>query len=201
MKILVEQNKGLIANAVRDQHLSFSAAINGVILIGNQSSDPDGGQLIFEWKLVSGPQLSLIVSPNSPLTIVTGIVSGVYIFELSVTENRGATAKDTVQITVTPVQNQLLIANEGIDQVIKLSPLNNTVKLDGSNSKEPEGNVLRFAWRLISGQGRIVIKSPNSAQTNVSGLREGVYRFELTETYSNGASSRDTVQVTVKRTA
>lgn len=191
-------NKAPIANAGRDQHLSFSTAVNGVILNGNQSSDPEGGQLIFEWKLVSGPQQPQIISPNSPLTIVTGLGTGVYIFELSVTDNRGASAKDTVQITITPVQNQSPLAIAGIDQVIKFSPFNTTVKLDGSNSKDPEGNVLRFAWRLISGQGRIMIKSPNSAQTNVSGLREGVYRFELTVTDSNGALSRDTVQVTVK---
>jgi peptidoglycan hydrolase-like protein with peptidoglycan-binding domain len=192
-------NKAPIANAGRDQHLSISASNNGVILNGNQSSDPDGGQLVFGWELVSGPQIPLIISPNSPQTIVTSLVSGVYIFELTVTDNRGASAKDTVQISISPAQNQPPIANAGIDQVIKFSPVNTIIKLDGSNSKDPDGSVIRFGWRLISGQGRIMIKSPNSSQTNVSGFREGVYRFELTASDSKGASSRDTVQVTVKK--
>jgi hypothetical protein len=192
-------NKAPIANAGRDQHLSISTANNGAILNGNQSFDPDGGQLVFGWKLVSGPQIPLIISPNSPQTIVTGTVSGVYIFELTVTDNRGASARDTVQITITPIQNQPPISNAGIDQVIKFSSLNSTIKLDGSNSKDPDGSVIRFGWRLISGQGSVVVKSPNSAQTNVSGLREGVYRFELTVSDSKGAASRDTVQVTVKK--
>ncbi len=192
-------NKAPIANAGRDQQLSISEANNGVILNGNQSSDPEGGQLVFGWQLVSGPQIPLIISPNSPQTIVTGLVTGVYVFELTVTDNRGVSAKDTVQITITPSQNQPPISNAGIDQVIKFSPLNTTIKLDGSNSKDPDGSAIRFGWRLISGQGRIVIKSPNSAQSNVSGFREGVYRFELTVTDSKGASSKDTVQVTVKK--
>ncbi|MDI1322034.1 MAG: PKD domain-containing protein [Algoriphagus sp.] len=192
-------NKAPIANAGRDQHLSISAATNGIILNGDQSSDPDGGQLVFGWQPLSGPQIPLIISPNSPQTIVTGMVSGLYIFELSVTDNRGASAKDTVQITISPAQNQPPIANAGIDQVIKLSPVNTTIKLDGSNSKDPDGSIIRFGWGLISGQGRIMIKSPNSAQTNVSGFREGVYRFELTVTDSGGALSKDTIQVTVTK--
>jgi hypothetical protein len=52
-----------------------------------------------------GPQTtvigSTIVSPNTLSTAVTGLIAGVYIFRVKVTDNAGATAESTVQVTVT----------------------------------------------------------------------------------------------------
>ena len=56
-------------------------------------------------KIVSdGPQeliaCSQIISPSSATTQVTGLISGVYVYKCTVTDNNGASANDNTQVTV-----------------------------------------------------------------------------------------------------
>ena len=71
-----------------------------------------------------GPKQSTIMSPTMASTTVSNLAQGVYKFQLTVTDNAGASAKDTVQVTVNaaaPV-NQAPKANAGAD--INITPAN-----------------------------------------------------------------------------
>ena len=61
-----------------------------------------------------------------------------YVFELSVTDDKGSIARDTVQITVNPAppaENKPPVADAGPDRTIVLLPTTgNALLLDGSNS-------------------------------------------------------------------
>ena len=50
------------------------------------------------WTKISGPTAGTITNPNSATTTVTGMVQGVYSFELRVTDNNGAFGRDTMQV-------------------------------------------------------------------------------------------------------
>ena len=52
-----------------------------------------------------------IVNASSPVTDVTGLVEGVYQFQLTVTDNDGATDIDVMQVRVNPAPNQAPVAN------------------------------------------------------------------------------------------
>ena len=54
----------------------------------------------YSWTKISGPSGSAIVNPATAATDITGLVQGVYQFQLSVTDNNGATATDVIIITV-----------------------------------------------------------------------------------------------------
>lgn len=85
-----------IANAGSDVSLilpSNSSTVNGLT-----SVDPDGTILSYSWRKILGPQIYNIVSPNSASTLINNLVEGIYEFELTVTDNNGATGKDTVLI-------------------------------------------------------------------------------------------------------
>jgi len=71
-------------------------------LNGSKSVDPDGYIKTYAWSLVTGPNSPTIVSPSSAITQVTGLVPGVYKFQLTVTDSATTpnTATDTVTITV-----------------------------------------------------------------------------------------------------
>jgi chitodextrinase len=136
------------------------------------------------------------VNSSSPVTDVSGLVQGVYTFELKVTDDKGATATSTVQITVYAAANIAPTANAGADKTITL-PIN-TVSLAGSGA-DKDGTIASYLWRKTSGPSAFNIVNSSSPVTDVSGLVQGVYTFELKVTDDGGAVGRDTVQIYVNK--
>jgi len=186
-----------VANAGADQTLQLPA--NTGTLNGSSSTDSDGTISTYAWSKISGPATFTITSASSASTTATGLVVGVYKFELIVTDNSGATAKDTVEITVNPANNIPPVANAGTDQTIQLPA--NTGTLNGSGSTDSDGTIATYAWSKISGPATFTITSASSASTTATGLVVGVYEFELVVTDNDGAVSKDTVQITVNPAA
>jgi len=180
------------ANAGTDQTITLPT--NSVILSGS-GTDPDGIIVTYLWTKVSGPAAGTITNPNTAATSVTGLVQGFYQFELRVTDNNGAFGRDTMQVTVNIAPNIPPAANAGPDQTITL-PTNNT-SITGSGS-DPDGSIVRYDWRQISGPSNNVLFSLNTAITYVNNLIVGTYEFELTVTDNRGATARDTVSIVLR---
>jgi len=64
---------------------------------------------------VSGPASTTIVNPGSPSTLIKGFVQGTFVFQLMVTDDKGATGVDTATV----------IVNTAPVQTITLQPANN----------------------------------------------------------------------------
>ena len=178
------------ANAGTDQ--SITLPISTVSLTGS-GSDADGTISAYNWTKISGPSAGTITNANSASTTVTGLVQGIYQFQLKVTDNNAATALDTIQITVNAA-NIAPTANAGTDQSITLPT--STVSLSGSGT-DPDGTISSYNWTKISGPASGTITNANSASTTVTGLVQGVYQFQLKVTDNNAATDVDTVQITV----
>jgi hypothetical protein len=85
-----------IANAGPDQTIILPE--NSVNLDGSNSSDPDNNITTYKWTKVSGPSTFNITGPSAMQTSVTGLVKGVYQFELQVTDAGGIVDKDTMEV-------------------------------------------------------------------------------------------------------
>jgi P2-related tail formation protein len=186
-------NQPPVANA--GTNISITLPTNSAQLNGAASSDPDGTIASYAWTKKSGPTGGNIVSPNAATTQVTGLVQGTYTFELTVTDNNGATATASVNVTVLGAPNQLPVANAGNNISITLPT--NSAQLNGAASSDPDGTIASYAWTKKSGPTGGNIVSPNAATTQVTGLIQGTYTFELTVTDNNGASAKASVNVTV----
>lgn len=184
-------NQAPSANAGLD--LNITLPTNSVTLSGS-GNDPDGTISSYQWTKISGPTQFGITSPTQAQTTITNLVQGVYSFELTVTDNAGAIAKDIVQVTVNAAPNQPPTADAGSDIFITL-PVNSAT-LDGAGT-DADGSIASYKWTKISGPSQYSLVFSTRARTTVSGLREGVYQFELRVTDNTGATARDTVQVTV----
>lgn len=157
-----------------------------VTLDGTGSSDNDGVISTWEWR--EGP--TLIATGSTP--IVNFVVGG-HTVELTVTDDDGATATDTVLITVDPAPNDPPIANAGPDQTVVDTDDNGSgdVTLDGALSSDNDGVIVSWEWR----NGPILIAV---GQTPAAALTVGTHTLELTVTDDDGATATDSVEITVE---
>ncbi len=84
-------------------------------------------------------------------------------------------------------------ADAGPDQTI-IFP-SDSATLDGSNSTDADGTIASYVWNFVSGPS--TIHPDDTVTSNISGLIEGTYVFELIVTDNDGASDSDTIQITV----
>jgi major membrane immunogen (membrane-anchored lipoprotein) len=187
---LLGDNASPIANAGSDQTITLPT--NSVHLSGS-GKDSDGSISSYQWTKISGPSDPTIGDSNSASTTVSNLIQGVYEFQLKVTDNDGATAKNTVQITVNAAKNIAPTADAGTDKTITLPT--NSVTLSGRGN-DSDGTITSYLWTKISGP-TATIANPSSETTNVTGLLEGTYQFELKVTDDKGATGKDTVNITV----
>jgi hypothetical protein len=96
---LVVERKPPVVNAGPSQSITLptdTVYLNGKV---TDSSSTISGYL---WSEVSGPNVALINAEGSLSTSATGLVAGVYIFQLMATDSFGLTGVDTMQVTVYP---------------------------------------------------------------------------------------------------
>ena len=92
--------------------------------------------------------------------------------------------------------NQSLISNAWETDQKKLLPIN-LASLDGSASYDPDGTIATYAWSQISGPSTAGISSAATAKTNVTGLIQGTYQFQLAVTDNKGSTATSIVSVQV----
>ena len=111
-----------VANAGSDKIIVLP--VNTIILRGS-GRDTDGFVTTFLWRKINGPDTFVIANPNQAITAINYLVQGNYQFELTVTDNLGATGKDTVSITVmkAPTTGTLALQQE-LDAA---DPINDTM--------------------------------------------------------------------------
>jgi len=188
-------NRPPVADAGSDQ--TITPPTNNVFLNGGASRDPDNNIFSYAWAEISGPSSANIVNNNLVLSQVTGLVQGVYQFELRVTDTGGLSANDTVSITINPPLSGLPpVAVAGMDKIITL-PTNSTL-LNGNGSFDPNNGPLTFNWSKISGPQSGIISNSSATQTQVTSLTEGIYQFRVTVTDTGNLSASDTVKITVR---
>jgi Secretion system C-terminal sorting domain/Bacterial Ig domain len=90
-------NRAPTANAGSSQTITLP--VDSVTVAGS-GTDPDGSVVAYRWSKIGGPVSFTIVLATQAQTIINNLVQGEYLFELKVTDNRGAIAKDTVTIIV-----------------------------------------------------------------------------------------------------
>ena len=128
LKIIVEP-KTLVAPTVSagpdlEHIIPLGIATASPISITAVASDPDGFIASYQWVLVSGPGTVFIGGANTPTITITGITTiGVYELMITVTDNDGVTATDTVLITAIN-DNIAPTSNPGQNMVVDISTYN-----------------------------------------------------------------------------
>ncbi len=192
-------NQAPIANAGSD--ITITQPVNSTTLNGSSSVDPEGSVLTYSWAKINGPAQFSLANSSAASTVLNNLVPGTYSFRLRVTDNLGATASDTVLVTVNAAlpANQNPVANAGADITVTLPT--NITNLNGSGSIDPDGSIASYSWTRISGPVQVTIANSATANTGISNLVQGIYTFQLKVTDNAGATATDLVNVTVNALA
>jgi len=179
--------------------VSPASALEGdlVTLDGTLSSDPNLDALTYTWAQVGTPAVILsdvhAVMPTFTAPIVSAQQGSITLtFELTVSDGE---LTDTKPVSITVSHKNLApIADAGQTETF---PEGATAFLDGSNSYDPEGDTLTYAWIQTDGVPvSLTPVTPDNKQMSFVapdvGAGGGVLHFQLTVTDSHGASSTAT---------
>ncbi len=118
-------------------------------------------------------------------------IAGSYVVTLTVEDEGGNTATDTVTITVNAVANVAPVADAGADQTVDAG---DTVTFTGAGSSDSDGTIASYVWTFTY----------DGAAQELTGVSPtfvfaiaGSYTVTLTVTDDDGATDTDTVAITV----
>jgi hypothetical protein len=176
------------ANVGSDRYIELPK--NSIVLPGS-GTDVDGQVVSYSWSQISGPSTATLINPNSAQAGAGDMNVGVYQFQLTVTDNQGATGSAILNVSVAKTT---LLATVGTNRVIQLPK--SSIVLPG-NATDSYATVVSNSWKQISGPSKATITDPNAAQSGADNLVEGVYVFEFQVTNDQGQTSTADLQVTV----
>jgi hypothetical protein len=188
-------NQVPIANAGVDQFVTKGQT---VYLDGSLSSDADGSIVKYRWQQKAGTRVRLSNAKAAQTSFAIPAKlnkDDILVFELTVTDNEGAEAKDSVSINVKFGENAP-ITNAGADQTVNEKT---KVKLDGSLSYDTNGSITRYSWVQTGGLtvdlNDTAAAAPEFIAPDVDQITELL--FKLTVTDNVGLSTQDQVVITV----
>lgn len=162
----------------------------------NASGSPSTGYTIKDWKWtqLSGPSTATLIQ-GAEYSNVSGLVAGNYRFRVQMIDNNGATISKEFGVVVA-IPNEAPVASIAAPDSITLP--DNSMTLDGSASKDPDGTIASYLWSQVSGPTAALLGAPTAAKCAVNQLTEGQYVFQLMVSDNKGASGTATKNVLVK---
>ncbi|MBS1751147.1 MAG: T9SS type A sorting domain-containing protein [Bacteroidetes bacterium] len=172
---------------------TITLPVNTFTLDGSTSKASAGNTIVsYKWVKTSGPAGGNITSPSNVITTVTNLQEGTYVYDLYVTDSRGASRSGGTTIYVKPAQSTAstdpptAVPSKAGDITLPT----NTYTFDASASTASSGNtIVSYLWTKRSGPAGGNITSPNSAKTTITNLQEGYYIFDIKVTDNNGRSA------------
>jgi len=165
-----------------------SAFIGDTITFDATGSTDDFGITAYLWDFGDG------ANDSNSVTTHTYASRGTFIATLTVWDTANQNDTDTVPISI---ENRQPIADAGPDQgVFK----NDLVTLNGTGSRDPDGDPLTYAWNQNTGPP-VTLVGANTATPTFAPNASGTYAFVLTIEDGWGGSSNDIVNVTVANRA
>jgi len=175
LTVTVIPNLNPTANAGGDQ----SIKVNRTITIAGTGTDDDGTVESYEWKKGSTTLATTASFDYSPTT------SGTDTITLTVTDNDGNTASDSIEVTV--IANVNPTVNAGVNKSIKI---NRSITITGTGN-DTDGTIDSYEWK----KGSTILAT--TASFSYTPTTAGNDTLTLTVTDDDGSTASDSLAVTV----
>ncbi|MFA0960565.1 Ig-like domain-containing protein [Roseivirga sp. BDSF3-8] len=187
-----QPNASPVASAGQDKTITLP---QNYLTLRGSGNDEDGQVEAYWWKKVSGPAATLDRQNQSTLEL-SNLVQGQYVFELIVTDNKGAKGTDKVSVTVKPqprTANELPVVSAGNDRMVPEGAGRVIISAFASDS---DGEIVQYEWSQVAGQD-ISLTNHFTPRLHLLSPEEGSYAFKVTVTDNKGGTASDEVRVTV----
>ena len=188
--IINVSNRAPLANAGRT---IISTRASKVMLDGSSSVDPDKDSLNYEWSQTYGEKVELSDSSKISPTFTMPNSSGYLIFALTVTDGTDKSIIDTVAVKV-----------DNTAPIAKIVPITHhvyvgeTVRLDGRQSTDADGDALAYGWSQVLG-APVLLEGANTATPQFKAPERPDYLiFELVVNDGELSSFPESMIVSVK---
>lgn len=182
-----------VAVAGDDRQVEVGYTVN---LDGSGSYDEDGDPLTYSWSIETQPGTASdsIEGSSSMQASFVPSIAGSYVVRLEVSDGRGGTDAATLQVLVTPPDEDLPSAYAGPAQTVDVGE---TAQLDGSQSHDPAGKGLSHAWTLrsVPAGSQANLASITAPTTSFVADVRGYYLVDLTVSADGLTSPVDTAIV------
>lgn len=162
-------------------------------LSGSATAQCSGTISTYLWQKVSGPTGGTIANPAVASTTVSGLNVGTYVYSLQATDNSGNVGSNTMIITV--VANSPPTVSAGQDTTVSL-PTSSTI-IHGSASANGSATLVSTQWSQGAGPNTLTLSGQTTLNLTVSNLALGQYILRLKATDNNGASTTDSMILSV----
>lgn len=156
------------------------------------ATDPEGGQLTYQWFQLNGPPVTL-ANPNGPIATFTPTSAGVRNFAVNVSDGRSTVARN---VSITVVTNQPPVVNAGGDATF---PGGSLVGLEGT-ATDFENSPLTYQWSQIAGSF-VTLANPTTLNPSFTApAKTGnvqVLTFNLVANDGTSNSAPDSVDITI----
>jgi hypothetical protein len=182
-------NSAPSANAGADQQVITTQEVT----LSGSGSDPDGAISAYVWTQTSGESVTLSASNTATVTFTAPNIEGTLIFELSVTDDDGAEATDTLAVSVSlPANNPPTVSAGDNQTVASASP----VTLNGS-ATDTDGTIVSYSWAQTSGDTVALSGADTASASFTAPAANGSLEFSLTVTDDRGDTASDSVSINI----
>lgn len=181
------------ANAGSDRTITLP---QDTLTLRGTGSDNDGSIVSYAWSKSAGPNVNFLNGTNSQALRLGGLAKGTYVFNLSVTDNKGGVSpSDQVQVVVKDA-NIAPTVSAGADQTIVFS--SNPIQLKGV-ANDSDGSVISYDWKQVSGPVASKLSNASTADLTIAELTVGTFVYQLEVTDNGGLKSTDQVSIKVNQ--
>lgn len=197
-----------VTPVVEGQAYKIANATVGYVyqLDSGASTDPDGNLANRKWEILSKPAGSSVTlaTPSAAAISLSPDVIGDYALQLTVTDNRGASATSAILVQVDNRRPVAAITSNASPEALPSAPLirvpqNTRLTLRGGDSLDADGDALTYLWTVDARPAGSAAALSSSVAINptVTVDAEGAYQFRLRVTDTAGAFSERTLTVNV----
>ncbi len=160
------------------------------------------GDLSYQWFQLSGVPLKLSNQADRTLsfTVPPEAAGTRLVIQLKVSDRSSTSvpAVQTISVAGSTQPNGSPVAFPGSS--VKMIA-GTSVVLDGTGSRDPDGDVLTYSWVKLRGEGKLVLTNADTAKVTVTApavLQETIFAVQLTVADPQGATGSASVNVTVE---
>ncbi|KAL7026936.1 hypothetical protein ACKWTF_005240 [Chironomus riparius] len=195
--VFVKPPTNLPPNARAGNNVTISLPLTWIMLNANESTD-DIKITQYQWRQISGPSNSVILSANSSLANATSLTLGDYIYEVTVIDENNNNATDRVKVTVIQEKNASPVAkiiggNRNVTLPFSVLVINGSASFD-------DLAIVNFTWTRESDSlavGNVIGNSDHEPVLQLTNIVAGTYKYKLTVADEQGLTGSEKVTIIV----